>query len=340
MVKLAKETHTNDLIVQYLLGSLSEEETERLDELGIVDDEFAVRLQLVENDLVDGYVRGELSGNTLERFASFYLSSSRRREKVRFAQVFQAAPARSVVEAQATTGRDRRAEASPAFESASRPGWLRGIFGARRPALLWGVASIALLLALAGLVAENRRLHLQVDQAQVERGSIEERERDLQTDLESQRLEAAEKEREMESLRDKIARLDRLGSSDPAGGRSSVSPERLFTVPVDLSPQTRGISRLTTVFIPEAADLVIMQLELESADYNLYRAEVKSLSGGQAVWSGGRLRPRAKDGGKAVVVNVPAGLFKSQRYIIEVSGISASGAAEIVSSYPFEVKRK
>ena len=334
MVRLAKETHTNDLIVQYLLGSLSEEETERLDELGIVDDEFAARLQLVENDLVDAYVSGELSGNTLERFTSFYLSSSMRREKVRFAQVFQATPVRGVIPPQAETGRGRRAEASRTF---SRPG---GFFGARRPALLWGAASIALLLAVAGLVAENRRLHIQVEQAQVERGSIEQRERDLQTDLERQQSEAADKEREMESLRDKIARLDRPGSSEPAGGRSSVPPERLVAVPVDLSPQTRGISRLTTVFIPEAADLVIMQLELESADYNLYRAEVKSLSGGQAVWSGGRLRPRAKDGGKAVVVNVPAGLFKSQRYIIEVSGISASGAAEIVSSYPFEVKRK
>ncbi len=329
-----KETHTDGVIVQYLLGSLSEEETERLDELGIVDDEFAGRLQLVENDLVDAYVRGELSGETLERFTSFYLSSSRRREKVRFAQVFQTVPDRDVVTAQAESRQRKRSEYSLADESGWRPGWLRRFFSNQRPALLWGVASIALLLAAVGLVAENRRLHNQVDQAQLERGSIQQRERDLQTDLDEQRLEASEKEKEMESLRDKLAQLDQPRST------GSSAPEHLIVVPVDLAPQTRGLSRLTVVSVPAAADLVTMQLELESGDYPFYRAELKALPGGQVVWSGGRLRPRAKDGGRAVVVNLPPRLLKSQRYVIEVTGISARGAAEIVGSYPFEVKKK
>ncbi len=38
------------LLTGYLLGTLSEEETERLDEFSISDDEFAMRLSTVEND--------------------------------------------------------------------------------------------------------------------------------------------------------------------------------------------------------------------------------------------------------------------------------------------------
>ena len=323
------------MIVQYLLVSLPEDETERMDELAIADDEFAMRLQFVENDLVDAYVRGELSGETLERFSSFYFTSPKRREKVRFAQVFQKAPDREVVTAPA---RIRQNQSRVSFADQSpRPGWLRGLFSPRRPALIWGFASIALLLIITGLVVQNRRLQGQIGQAQSERASNQQRERDLQSELDAQRSVSSEKEREIDSLRDKIAQLDQPRSPDSSGGQS---PENLVVVPVDLAPQTRGISRLPTVSIPAAADLVIMQLELESTDYPVYRAELKPLSGGAAIWTGGRLRSRAKETGRVVVVNLRARLLKSQRYVLEVSGISASGAAEMVGSYPFEVRKK
>ena len=67
-------------MIHYLLGSLPEKEAERLDELSITDDDFALRLNDAENDLVDAYVRGELSAETRERFKTFYLASSKRRE--------------------------------------------------------------------------------------------------------------------------------------------------------------------------------------------------------------------------------------------------------------------
>jgi hypothetical protein len=73
-------------LVRYLLGLFPEEEAERFDEQSIVVDEFAVRLQCVENDLVDAYVSGTLEGDILKRFESFYLASPLRREKVKFAE--------------------------------------------------------------------------------------------------------------------------------------------------------------------------------------------------------------------------------------------------------------
>jgi hypothetical protein len=52
-----------------------------------VNDGLAALLCIVEDDLVDAYVRGRLSGEMLERFESFYLESPYRRAKVRFADV-------------------------------------------------------------------------------------------------------------------------------------------------------------------------------------------------------------------------------------------------------------
>jgi hypothetical protein len=75
-------------LVRYLLELLPDAATERLDEACIADDEVAGRLRIVEGDLVDDYVRGRLAGHVLERFESRYLSSPRRREKVRLAACF------------------------------------------------------------------------------------------------------------------------------------------------------------------------------------------------------------------------------------------------------------
>jgi hypothetical protein len=85
-----KEKYNDQTIIRYLLGSLPEEETERVEEISFIDDEFAVRLSAVENDLVDAYLRGELSGEKLERFDSYYLASPKRRKKVKTAHVLHA----------------------------------------------------------------------------------------------------------------------------------------------------------------------------------------------------------------------------------------------------------
>jgi hypothetical protein len=75
-------------LVRYLLGLLLEEDAERLDAASIADDDVAAALRTAEDDLVDAYVRGLLTGETLERFESFYLASPRRRAKVCHARTF------------------------------------------------------------------------------------------------------------------------------------------------------------------------------------------------------------------------------------------------------------
>src|SRR5947209_1954353 len=71
---------------RYLLGSLADAEADALDELSVADEQIASRLSAVEHDLVDAYVKGELSGETLDRFRSRYLSSPVGIRKVRLAE--------------------------------------------------------------------------------------------------------------------------------------------------------------------------------------------------------------------------------------------------------------
>src|SRR5262245_2694597 len=80
---------SEDMLVNYLLGTLPDEETESLDELSVADDELAARLNDVENDLVDAYVNRTLPDETAARFRSRYLSTARGLDKVRFAETWR-----------------------------------------------------------------------------------------------------------------------------------------------------------------------------------------------------------------------------------------------------------
>src|SRR3982074_2942657 len=87
MMSLANARERDDqLLIRYLVGVLPEDETERLDELSVSDDRFAADLRAVEHDLVDAYVSGALSGDTLRGFETHYLSAPAGRAKVTLAE--------------------------------------------------------------------------------------------------------------------------------------------------------------------------------------------------------------------------------------------------------------
>ena len=81
---------TDAALVRYLLGASPRAEEERLDELSVVDAEFSERLQSVEHDLADAYVRGELSEADRSLWERRYLGSASGREQHELARALAA----------------------------------------------------------------------------------------------------------------------------------------------------------------------------------------------------------------------------------------------------------
>lgn len=114
----------DDTLVRHLLGSTSEEEAQRLDEMSVADDDFAARLAAAEDDLVDAYVAAALPAGQRSRLESIYLASSAGRARIDFA----------------------RALASRAHLRRERPGW--------HPAL---AAAAGLVIAAGGYLLLQSR---------------------------------------------------------------------------------------------------------------------------------------------------------------------------------------
>ncbi|HJU56392.1 MAG TPA: hypothetical protein VJ715_17545 [Pyrinomonadaceae bacterium] len=346
---MSKQRYDNETIARYLLGSLPEAEAEALDELSLTDDEFADSLMAAEKDLVDAYVQGELSGAELERFKTYYLASPLRREKVQFARAFQVFAEKGAVAQAAAVEAEIPAEVAERRKTA---GWFfgPGVLKTKRRALRWGAAfaALALLVACAWLVLENRRLRQRASQIEARPDVPTAREQELQKELEGQREAYATAAQELARVREERARLEqelkgeqerqRLAEQQRAAGQQSPpSQGGASIVSFILAPQMRGVEQPPTVSVPAQTDYVAMQLRLEPNDYPAYRVSLLDQSGNRTLWRSNKLKARAGENGQALGVSFRAGLLGPQTYVLRVYGVSAAGTPEVLSDYPFKV---
>src|SRR5215467_11456423 len=187
------------LLATYLLGRLPEDERERLDELSVSNEEFAWRLNAVENDLVDAYVRDGLSPADEKQFKTVYLLSSRGKEKVQFA--------RGLLEL------ERRATAPAKVESASLASALQKQRSVPRlfPRFVfqWGLAAASLALLVIGglLLVQNAQLRRELKQAEVDHAALAQHTQDLQKQLDQQKAALDETSKPQQNARPNLDQL-------------------------------------------------------------------------------------------------------------------------------------
>lgn len=326
---MSNSTNQNQDLTQYLLGSLPEVEMERLDELSVSSQEFAEVLSTSEKDLIDAYVQGQLSGTVLAQFESHYLATPTRRVRVEFAAALQTFAGRQRASADSSIHRE-------AEHRKPKRGWLstQSIFGKQYPALQWGLAVAALIfiVAVAFLLVQNARLRKQMSLEQAHRDELQQRERQLQKELDQQRTSTTAIERELARVREERMRLEeelKKSGKLPISGTALVS----FV----LTPQLRGAGQPQTVSFPVNSARVSMQLNLEPNDYQSFAVALLDQSNHQVLWSSGKLKASSRGDDRILNVSFSASLLKSQAYTLRVSGISANGQAEVLSDYLFKV---
>jgi hypothetical protein len=123
----------------------------------------------------------------------------------------------------------------------------------------------------------------------------------------------------------------------PVPSPSTPTPPSL-TAAFVLSPGlVRSADETQTLSFPGNAE-VSLELHFEPGDYETYRVTLRTAEGEQ-LWTQDKLKPRNTSAGDAITVRIPASRFNDRDYTVRLSGITASGDAEDVSSYYFRVKK-
>ncbi|HEX8888605.1 MAG TPA: hypothetical protein VF779_05490 [Pyrinomonadaceae bacterium] len=132
---------TDERIIAYLLGELPAEESDQFEDECFAEEHWPMQISLAEEDLIDHYLRGELTTEQRQRFEQNYLTTEARKERV----VMAASLLRHV---------DEQSHDSIA-EDAREVTWigrLRASWGGPRWALTTALALASIVIVVGGLL--------------------------------------------------------------------------------------------------------------------------------------------------------------------------------------------
>jgi putative zinc finger protein len=323
----------DELLTQYLLGELSEEEQEGVEQRYISDSELYGQLLAVEDELIDAYVEGELPQSRRARFEAHFMRSPGRQERVEFAKAWMAyvsRGSRNSTAAQRTAALPRRS--------------FSDFFGFES----WPVAvrvSLAVVMLMAGvfLIAEIVRLRSRFEQAESQRAALEKNQRELQQQIDEERQRSQELSSQLESERSAPDLQDGV-TTQPTGiisllltpglVRGSGDAKRLV-----IPPEARQV-RLQVSF-PRGDRLVSQGRagERQTSTYDRYSVIIQTVEG-KTVWTKSGLTAQRSASRSVVAVPVPAGILTTEDYILTLNGQKGAGSAETISEYFFSVSKR
>jgi len=164
------DTSSEILIRRYLLAALSEDETERVETRLMTDDGFFQQISLVEDELIDLYLDGELSFADGKRFEDTFLCAAERQQKLRFAKALRA----------------YAAEHAPVTATTPESWWhsLARLVNPPRPVLAYATLAASLIIAVGGSTAiyeiAGLKGQISVMQAEQQKAKSDEAARQLQ----------------------------------------------------------------------------------------------------------------------------------------------------------------
>lgn len=334
--RLAFRTEKEAIRVRYLLGDLSEQERVDIEESYFADDNSFQELEVIEDELVDAYVHGELAGADQQQFEKLLQSSARLAGRVQFARILA----------------NRVGSMSPTPETDSVPAvvaerparskdtqtWWQKIFGAPQAGRKFAFAgsAVVVLMASALLFAwiqlrgssqrlERERAALQQQREALNAQSSEQNSKinQLAADLEREQNLRAEDQKLIESLRNDSA-------------NETASPSRSIALLFLSSATTRGASGTGgTVTLRPGQSIVRLSILLPADEYKSYEATITNQDK-QPILSRKGLRSRRIRSTSQITFQFSATGFSSGDYFVSVS--DASGLETIVG-YGFRLVR-
>jgi len=328
---MATDLNSENLIARYLLGELSEEQQVEIEDQAFADQKYLASITAVENDLIDEYVRNELSPAERQRFDKHFLASAERRKRVEFARALA-----SVIEEQAVPKKIVVRESQSWSWMDSIYAFINGLAPTARIAF---VSAVPLMLIGAGYLGlETLRLRRELTEL---RAANQSQQNSQQQALELERHRNEELNAQLNQEKQQREQTDEsLRELSEAGDAVNPAPRPVIASLTLLPGLSRGGDNKPNLVLPEDARLVRLQIGIDPEEpYKSFGVDLHTSAGSQ-VWTRENLKPRNRRGTRAVGLTLPATVLKSGEYELRLRGVTESGAAEDVGFYYFNVRKR
>ncbi len=295
---------------RYLLGLSPESERDQLEDAVFSRDEILEQIDFAEDDLIESYLRGNLSEPEVSAFKTFFLKSPDRRRQLEISRAMR------------TIYSLRESEPAPSRDREQRSIWHRFMMPVRMP--LFPAAAVALLLLLG--VWMGSRLTVTTRSSEELAGLRDQLSRTEQR-LRREQARGEELARETERLR-----MAATTKSQPA----KTSPVFSFL----LAPGNLRDGEPKRLAIPPDADRLDVTLESDiPSDFRKFRVIIRRSSDGAELWSKSLERTAISRDGSSITVTLPSSILPKGDYLLTLSG-AADGKYEVLNDYSFRMAGK
>ena len=333
---MSRDLKSDNLITQYLLGELPEEQQVEIEDRAFSDQEFMASITSVENDLIVEYVRGEMPAADRARFESRFLASESRRKRVEFAKALT----QLLPETRVTERGTRKASVTRSSWRDALAAFINGLNPAGRIALT--TATLLLLVGGAWLITQTLILRSQLAQLQAQQSSHQNDRQSLEQQVASERRRneelAAQLNQEKQQRAQSDESLRRL--SETVNQQPNEAPRSIIASLTLLPGLSRGATTQPKLILPRNASVARLQIGIEpEEDYKNFGVELRTASG-RPVWMRDSLTARSSRGGRSIRLTLPASALLPGEYELRLKGVPAAGPPEDVGFYYFEVMKR
>ena len=356
---MAGKTQEGAQHTRYLLGGGSEAERERLEKEFFADDDTFQEMLTAEDDLIDAYARGELSGSEKQAFEKRFLKSIEGRERVQFARAFAAKAA------------PRTLATEPVVVTPAPPGFLASVFGNATPwRTAFAVLGIAMFAGFLWLLFERSRMNTELNALHAERDKLNQQVSELQRTAEAERARSAELQAQINSkpvnpdqsttdpksiiepnkknevVAGRNPRNDEpINSNDAVIGDNLKAPkgstvaDMVSSVSFELTPGTTRGGQGNVLPVPANAKLILLTLPLENESTSEQYRVVIERPDGRAV----KTVDVTLANPPHTSVAVPAISAREMRpgdYVVSLTAKKPDNTLTPIGSYSFRIVRK
>jgi len=317
-----------EVAMNYLLNRLSEEERISLETAFFSDNAQFEQLEIAEDELIDHYVRNELSDTDREQFDAALLTVPRLRERVNIARALAAKSA---------AYNSIQTELSVSQEIPQQQSWWRGLLYPsliRRANLAFATLLIVMFGGIGFLIGwlkfrgESQLLTAQKRELEIRVADLESKNQSLASQLQVEHGQGEPPQKRGEVLPSQNQANNNLPKPQPALASLILFPGG-----------TRGGGSVSEAAVNSKTQTVRLTLNLPNTDYDSYRIVVRTTEM-KDVSSKTGVKPRANRSGPVLTLDLSGRLLRPGDYIVQLYGLTSSGVPEPAADYSFRILRK
>ena len=335
---MSSQNDPHALIVNYLLGRLSETELESFERNYLADESLFEELQEVEDELIDDFASDALTIDQKLAFEKYFLRSSERREKLAFATAMTEravawqkgtlvsieTPARDLSSVELFDNSNSKQHLM--FWQGSVPAWRQWV----------AVAAAVLLAVVIGVLwFRNRELQRQVITTDANYAR-------LRQEVDAQSKATAETKAELSAEQQQTqmleSQVEQLQTSPPDKIHDTIVN---IVLGIDyLVGATRGgEKKVKTLAVPANARLVRLTLNVAASSFESFNILLRR-DGERVVWRRSGLKAKPAGDRRRLNLTIPAETLLPGDYQVLVFGAPPEGDAELIGRYFLKVERK